>query len=75
MLALAHVFVNQVDTLAPILTWVAVALVKLVLTAIACVAWVTAAGVASDSIDAGAMVTWVWLTVVDVTFTKCPFVA
>lgn len=74
MLALAHVFVNQVDTLAPILTRIAVAFVKLVLTAIACVAWVTVAGVASNSIEAGAMVAWVWLTVVDVALTKCPFV-
>lgn len=74
MLALADVFVNQVHTLAPVLTWIAVALIKLVLTAIACVARVTVAGVASDSIDAGAMVAWVWLTVVDVTLTKCPFV-
>lgn len=74
MLTLADVFVNQVHTLATILTWIAVALIKLVLAAIACVARVTVAGVASDSIDAGAMVAWVWLTVVDVTLTKCPFV-
>lgn len=74
MLALADVFVNQVHTLAPILAWVAVALVKLVLTAIACVARFTVAGVASDSIYTGAMVARVWLTVVDVTRAKCPFV-
>lgn len=74
MLTLADVFVNQVHTLAPILTWIAVALIKLVLATIACVARVAVAGVASNSIDASAMVAWVWLTVVDVTLTKCPFV-
>lgn len=74
MLALADVFVNQVHTLAPVLTWIAVTLIKLVLAAIAGVARDTVARVAGDSIDAGAMVAWVWLTVVDVTLTKCPFV-
>lgn len=74
MLALADVLVNQVHTLAPILTRIAVALIKLVLTAITRVARVAVAGVASDSINAGAMVTRVRLTVVDVTLTKCSFV-
>lgn len=74
MLALADVLVNQIHTLAPILTRIAVALIKLVLTAIARVSRVAVAGVASDSIDAGAMVTGVWLTVVDVTLTKCSFI-
>lgn len=74
MLALADVFVNQVHTLAPILTWVAVALIKLVLTAIARVARFTVAGVAGDSIYTGAVVARVWLAIIDVTLTKCPFV-
>lgn len=74
MLALADVFVNQVHTLAPILTWVAVALIKLVLTAIPRVARFTVAGVAGDSIYTGAVVARVWLAVIDVTLAKCPFV-
>lgn len=74
MLALADVFVHQVYTLAPILTGVAVALIELVLTAIACVAGVTVAGVAGDAINAGAMVTWIGLTVVDIILTECPFI-
>lgn len=74
MLALADVLVHLVHTLAPILTWIAVALIELVLTAVSRVARVTVAGVSSDSIYAGAMVARVWLTVVDVTLTECPFV-
>lgn len=74
MLALADVLVDQVHTLAPILTRVAVALVELVLTAIACVASVTVTGVAGDAVNASTMVAWVGLTVVDITLTECPFI-
>ena len=74
MLALAHVFIDQVDTLAPVLTRVAVALVELVLTAVACVASVTVTGVAGNAVYAGTMVAWVGLTVVDITVAECPFI-
>lgn len=74
MLTLADVLVDQIHTLAPILTRVAVALIQLVLTAIACVASITVTGVAGDTIYASTMVAWVGLTVVDITFTKCPFI-
>lgn len=74
MLALADVFVDHVDTLAPILTRVAVALIELVLTAIACVASITVTGVGGNAIDARAMVAWVRLTVVDITLTECSFI-
>lgn len=74
MLALADVLVNQVHTLAPILTRVAMALIELVLTAIACVARITVTGVAGNAIYAGTMVAWVRLTVVDITLTQRPFI-
>lgn len=74
MLALADVLVNQVHTFAPILTRVAVALVELVLTAIACVASITVTGVAGNTVNACTMVAWVGLTVVDITLTECPFI-
>lgn len=50
------------------------ALIKLVLTAVACVAWITVAGVTGNSIYAGTMVAWVRLTVVDITLTQCAFI-
>lgn len=74
MLALADVLVNQVHTLAPVLTRVAVALIELVLTAISRVARITVTGVAGNAINAGTMVAWVRLTVVDITLAKCPFI-
>lgn len=74
MLALADVLVDQVHTLASILTGVAVALIQLVLTAIARVASITVTGVAGNAIYARTMVARVGLTVVDVTLTKCPFI-
>lgn len=74
MLALADVLVDQVNTLAPILTRVAVALIELVLTAIACVASVAVTGVAGNAIYASTMVAWVRLTVVDITLAECPFI-
>lgn len=74
MLALADVLVHQVHTLAPVLTRVAVALVELVLTAIARVAGVTVTAVAGNAIDAGAVVAWVGLTVVDITLAECAFI-
>lgn len=75
MLALADVLVDQIHTLAPILTRVAVALIELVLTAIACVARITVAGVAGDAVYAGTMVARVRLTVVYITLTQCPFIS
>lgn len=74
MLALADVLVDQVHTLASILARVAVALIELVLTAIACVASITVTGVAGNAIYAGTMVAWVRLTVVDITLTECAFI-
>lgn len=74
MLALADVFVDQVHTLASILARVAVALIELVLTAIACVASITVTGVAGNAIYASTMVAWVGLTVVDITLTECAFI-
>lgn len=74
MLALADVLVDQVHTLASILTRVAVALIELVLTAIAGVAGVTITGVAGNAIDASTVVAWVGLTVVDITLAECPFI-
>lgn len=74
MLALADVFIDQVYTFAPVLTRIAVALIELILTAIASVASITVTCVASNAIYARAMVTWVGLTVVDITLAKCPFV-
>lgn len=74
MLALADVLVDQVHTLASILTRVAVALIELVLTAIARVASITVAGVAGNAIYACTMVTRVRLAVVDVALTECPFI-
>lgn len=74
MLALADVLVDKVHTLAPILTRVAVALIELVLTAIACVSRITVTGVAGNAIYACTMVAWVRLTVVDITRAQRPFV-
>lgn len=74
MLALADVLVDQVHALAPILTRVAVALIELVLTAIACITSVTITGVAGNAIYASTMVARVGLTVVDITLTECPFI-
>lgn len=74
MLALANVLVNQVHTFAPILTRVAVALIELVLTAIACVASITVTGVAGNTVNACTMVAWVGLTIVDITLAECPFI-
>lgn len=74
MLALADVLVNQIHTLAPVLTRVAVALVELVLTAVACVASITVTGVAGNAIYASTVVAWVRLTVVDITLAECPFI-
>lgn len=74
MLTLADIFIDQVHTFAPILTRVAVALIELILTAIACVSRITITGVASDAIDASTMVAWVWLTVVGVALTECPLI-
>lgn len=74
MLALAHVFIDQVDTLAPVLTRVAVALVELVLTAIACIASITVTGVAGNAIYTSTVVAGVWLAVVDITVAECPFI-
>lgn len=73
-MALADVLIDQVHTLAPILTRVAVALIELVLTAVACVASITVTGVAGNSIYASTMVAWVGLAVVDITLTQCPFI-
>lgn len=74
MLALADVLVYQVHTLAPILTRIAVALIELVLTAVACVASITVTGVAGNAIYARTMVAWIRLTVVDITLAECPFI-
>ena len=74
-MALADVLVDQIHTLAPILTRVAVALIELVLTAIACVARITVAGVGGNAIYAGTMVARVRLAVVCITLTQCPFIS
>lgn len=74
MLTLADIFIDQVHTLAPILTRVAVALIELILTAIACVSRITITCVASNAIYASTMMAWVWLTVVDVALAECPFI-
>lgn len=74
MLALADVLVNQVHTLASILTGVAVALIELVLTAVARVSRVTVTGVAGNAIYAGTMVAWVGLAVVNVALAQGPFI-
>lgn len=74
MLALADVLVDKIHTLASILTRVAVALIELILTTITCIASITVTGVASNAIYTSTMVAWVRLTVVDVTFTECPFI-
>lgn len=74
MLALADVLVDQVNTLASILTRVAVALVELVLAAIACVARIAVTGVAGDTIYAFPVVAWVGLAVVDIALTECSFI-
>lgn len=50
------------------------ALVQLVLTAIPCVASVAVAGVTRDSVDAGSVVAWVGLAVVDIALTKSTFI-
>lgn len=70
MLTLADVLVDQVHTFTSVLAWVAVALIELVLTAIACVASIAVTGVAGNPIYASAMVAWVGLTVVDITLTE-----
>lgn len=75
MLALADVLVDQVHTLAAVLTRVAVALVELVLAAVAGVAGVAVAGVAGDAVHAGAVVAGVRLAVVDVALAQRPLVA
>lgn len=74
MLALADVFVDQVHTLAPVLTRVAVTLIELVLTAIACITSITVTGVTGNAIHTSTVVAWVRLTVVDVILTERPFV-
>lgn len=74
MLALADVLVNQVHTLASILTGVAVALIELVLTAVARVSRVTVTGVTGNAIYAGTMVAWVRLTVVNIALAQGPFI-
>lgn len=74
MLTLTDVLVDQVYTLSRILTWVTVAFVELILTAIACVSRITITCVACNSIYAGAMVAWIWLAVVDITLTESPFI-
>lgn len=70
MLALADVFVDKVHALAAVLTGVTMALVELVLTPVACVAWHTVTGVAGDAVYACAMVAWVGLAVIDVAFAE-----
>lgn len=74
MLALTDVLIDPVHTLAPILTRIAVALIKLVFTAIACISGITITSVASNAIYASTMVAWVRLTVVDINFTESPFI-
>lgn len=74
MLALTDVLVDQVHTLSPILTRIAVALIELILTAIACVSRITVTGVAGDAIYAGTMVARVRLTVVNIALTERPFI-
>lgn len=74
MLALADVLVYHVHTLSPILTRIAVALIELVLTTITCVSSITVTGVAGNAIYACTMVTWVRLTVVDITLTESTFI-
>lgn len=74
MLALTDIPVDLVQTLAPILTGVTVALIQLILTAIACVSWITVTRVASNAVYASTMVAWVRLTVVDVTLAEPPFI-
>lgn len=74
-MALADVLVNQVHTFATVLTRIAVALVELVLTTVACVARVTVACVACDAVYARAVVTRVRLTIVDVALTESSFIA
>lgn len=73
-MALADVLVDQVHTLASILTRVAVALIELILTAIACITSITVTGIAGNAIYASTMVAWVGLTVVDIALTECPFI-
>lgn len=70
MLALADVFVDQVHALAAVLTGVTMALIELVLTPVARVAWHAVTGVAGDAVYAGAVVARVGLAVIDVAFTE-----
>lgn len=73
MLTLADIFVDQVYTLAPVLTWVTVALVELVFAAVARIAWHAVACVTGDAIYAGAVVAWVRPAVIAVAFTESAF--
>lgn len=70
MLALADVFVDQIHTLAAILTGVTMALIELILATVASVTWHTVTCVAGDAVDAGAVVARVGLAVIDVAFTE-----
>lgn len=74
MLTLADVLVDQVHTLAPILTGVTVALVQLVLAAVARVARLAVTRVAGDAVHAGAVVARVGLAVVGVALAQCALV-
>lgn len=74
MLALTDVFVHQVHTLSSILTRIAVALIQLILAAIAGIASIAVTGVTGNSVYAGAMMTWIGLAVIDVTFTESPLI-
>lgn len=74
MLALTYILVDLVHTLTPILTGVAVALIELILTAIACVSRITVTCKASNAIYASTMVAWVRLTVVDIALTELSFI-
>lgn len=70
VLALADVFVDQVHALAAVLTGITMALIELVLTPVARVAWHAVTGVAGDAVYAGAVVARVGLAVIDVAFTE-----
>lgn len=70
MLALADVFVNQVHTLAAVLTGVTMALIELVLAPVARVSRHTVTSVAGDAVYAGAMVARVGLAVINVAFAE-----
>lgn len=70
MLALADVFVDQVHTLAAILTGVTMALVELILTPIARVTRHAVTGVAGNAVYTCAMVARVGQAIIDVAFAE-----